>query len=120
MDKPNDKPQITISVGGDNSGNILVDNDIVISRLEQAGLRAVDDPALNARKLALFRALADGFNREELATLAFELAIDLDDIGGQSKQAQARELVEYMARRDRLPDLERAVRQARPSLLPLD
>lgn len=118
MDERDDRPHISISVGGDNSGNILVDNDIVVSRLEQAGLRPVDDPALNARKLQLFRALSDGFSREELATLAFELAIDYDDIGGQSKQAQARELVEYMARRDGLGELEAAVRRERPSLLP--
>ncbi len=117
MDKPTDKSQITISVGGDNSGNILVDNEITIGRLESAGLTTTADPQVNAAKVRLFEALPAGFSREELATLAFELGLDPEEIGGQGKSARARELVEHLARRDRLGELEARVRQLRPSLL---
>jgi hypothetical protein len=116
MDGQDNKPRISISVGGDNSGNILVDNMIVLSRLEEAGLEAVSDPKTNARTLRLYRVLSDGFNREEIANLAFEIGIDIEDFSSRSKTSQARELVEFMGRRNRLPELEAHVRRLRPAL----
>lgn len=116
MTDAEDKPRVAITVGGDNTGNILVDNTIHINQMRGAGLEITADPQLNERKLRLFRVAAAGYNVEELAALAFELGIDPEDVAGQTKSARARELVEYAARHSRLDALEAALRRQRPAL----
>ena len=56
------------------------------------------------------------FNLEELRTLCFELGIPFDELGGQGLRGVARELLLYVQRRDRLPELLTALTVERPSV----
>jgi hypothetical protein len=56
------------------------------------------------------------FDREELRTLCFDLAVDYDSLPAEGKRAKARELVALMERHGRLEALQEAVRRARPGL----
>ena len=56
------------------------------------------------------------FNLEELRTLSFDLGVNPDELGGQGLSGVARELILYLQRRDRLPDLLAALRAERPSV----
>ena len=56
------------------------------------------------------------FNLEELRTLCFELDIPFDELGGQGVRGVARELLLYVQRRDRLPELLATLRVERPSV----
>jgi len=42
---------------------------------------------------------------DEVKTLAFELGVDYDDLGGEGKTGKLRELLRYMRRQDQLPRL---------------
>lgn len=64
--------------------------------------------------LALRRALSDFFGEEDLRDLAFELAIEYDDLPGATRKDKARELVVYCHRRGRLAELKQATLQRRP------
>ena len=65
----------------------------------------------------LHRALARLFDEEELRTLCFGLGgVEYDHLRGEGQAAKARELVKFMERRDRLAELEAAVRRERPQL----
>jgi hypothetical protein len=48
--------------------------------------------------------------------LLFDLAIDEKDIGGDTTADRMRELIKYMERRDRIPDLVAAIGEKRPYL----
>ena len=56
------------------------------------------------------------FNLEELRTLCFELGIPFDELGGQGLRGVSRELLLYVQRRDRLPELLTALTVERPSV----
>lgn len=69
-------------------------------------------PDVRLRKL-----LVDGLNKEELRTLCSDLKdVDYDDLPAEGKAAQARELVDYLKRRDRLSDLITTGKLLRPDL----
>jgi hypothetical protein len=57
--------------------------------------------------------LAQKFNLEDLHTLAWDLDIAPDEIGEQERTAYARELIDYVQRRERLPALIDAAQAAR-------
>ena len=61
----------------------------------------------------LYKRIADQFNLEELRELTFTLNIEFEDLGGTTKSAIARELVQYMDRRGRLNELDQVIRQLR-------
>ncbi len=46
------------------------------------------------------------YDLEGLQQLCFALAVDYEDLLGQAKSAKARELVQFMGRRNRLDELE--------------
>jgi formylglycine-generating enzyme required for sulfatase activity len=54
------------------------------------------------------------FNWEELETLCFQLYVQFDDLVGRTREAKARELIAYMQRVGRLPDLMAALARERP------
>ena len=54
------------------------------------------------------------FNREDFDLLIFELGIQDGDIHGNSNEARAKNLIEYMERRNRLPELINKLREKRP------
>lgn len=66
-----------------------------------------DDRVLSA-------ALATLFNGDELTALADELRVPDGTLAGETNTRRARELVEYMRRRNRLGELVTAAREARP------
>jgi hypothetical protein len=61
--------------------------------------------------------ITESFDSEELRTLCFDLDVDYDSLRGEGKEARVRELVAYLRRRRRLPDLVAAL-SARRSDLP--
>jgi len=63
------------------------------------------------------RILQDGFNLEELRTLAFDLNVDYDTLPASSLEAAIRELVAYFWRREQLDVLVQAIGIHRPDLL---
>ncbi len=65
---------------------------------------------------ALRQALDEQFDEEELQTLAFDLGVQYEDLTGEGQAGKARELVELMARRRRLPELAERVEALRPSV----
>lgn len=62
------------------------------------------------------RLLDKHFNLAELKALCFALGVDFYNLGGEGKTDKARELVLYMDRRGRVPDLLRAAAAARPGV----
>ena len=58
----------------------------------------------------------DHFNREDIKTLCFDLGIDFDNLAGDTKEGKARELIWYMKRDGRLPQLIQYIREKRPLL----
>ncbi len=67
-------------------------------------------------KVQLLDDLANSFNTSELAELCMSLKVEYEDLGSGGKRSQARELIGYMDRRGRLPELAQAVVNKRPQL----
>ncbi len=63
----------------------------------------------------LRRILVDHFDADELKTLCFELQIEYDDLLGTSRAGKARELITYLERRDRLPEVVKIGKAMRPN-----
>lgn len=64
----------------------------------------------------LYQAIIEHFNEGELKTLCFNLGIDFDALPGDGKAAKARELIAFVIRRDRQPELIEALKRERPQL----
>ncbi len=64
----------------------------------------------------LLRAIVAHYNREELKTLCFSLGINYDELGGEVLSAKARELLAYLDRRGRIPDLIATGKRLRPDV----
>jgi hypothetical protein len=60
--------------------------------------------------------LAERFDEGELRTLCFDLGIEYDDLPGKGRADKARELVAYLERRDRIPDLIEIGERIRPDV----
>lgn len=71
-------------------------------------------PTVTPQRLAKF--ISAYFSEPELRDLCFELNVDYEDLPLGGKSEKARELVTYMDRRKRLPELTALVRQLRPHL----
>ncbi|MCB9006993.1 MAG: hypothetical protein H6656_06460 [Ardenticatenaceae bacterium] len=54
------------------------------------------------------------FNEEELRTLCFQVGVEYDDLGGRGKAANARELVQWAQRNNRLSDLMALIKGSPP------
>jgi formylglycine-generating enzyme required for sulfatase activity len=63
---------------------------------------------------ALLAFIKETFDGEELKTLCFQLYVPYDDLAGQTREAKARELIAYMQRVGRTPDLLAALACERP------
>ena len=61
----------------------------------------------------LRRVLTDSFSQEELYTLCFDLGVDFDELGGRNKSSNARNLIAYIQRLNRVEDLIDIIRQER-------
>ncbi|MCB9443720.1 MAG: AAA family ATPase, partial [Ardenticatenaceae bacterium] len=60
--------------------------------------------------------IASHFSLQELKTLCFDVGVEFDDLGGEGKSEKARELVAYIQRRGRLPELLRTLVAERPGI----
>jgi hypothetical protein len=67
-------------------------------------------------KSRFLRALSVSFGEEELKTLCFDLGVDYADLPAEGKSGKARELVQYLDRRNRFLECIEAVRQLRPDV----
>jgi hypothetical protein len=66
--------------------------------------------------IRLRQTLTARFDVGELRTLCFDLGVDYDDLPGQGRASKARELIRYLERRDRIPDLVSFGGQMRPDI----
>lgn len=85
-----------------------------------SGAEAVDGALARATKrkhlTELLQVLVDRFDTNELRTLCFHLGVDYEDLPGEGKTNKARDLVRYLDRRNRVPELIETVRQLRPDV----
>jgi hypothetical protein len=65
-------------------------------------------------RLDLKQSIYRCFNNDELNALIYDLNITEDDIHGNTRETRAKNLVEYMERRKRLPELVAKLREKRP------
>ncbi len=65
--------------------------------------------------IKLRQILEHSFNQPELRTLCFDMGIDYESLGGDGKADQARELVAYCERHNRIAELYTALREQRPN-----
>jgi hypothetical protein len=56
-------------------------------------------------------------NLEELRTLCFDLGVNYDEFGGERLSAKVRELLAYLERRGRIPDLIATSKRLRPDIV---
>jgi hypothetical protein len=68
------------------------------------------------KRSRLRQVLAERFDEGELRTLCFDLGIEYDDLPGKGRADKARELVAYLERRDRIPDLIEIGERIRPDV----
>jgi predicted transcriptional regulator len=64
----------------------------------------------------LLQVLDKCFDEGELRTLCFHLDVDYDSLPGEGKANKARELVAYLERRGRIPELVETGKQLRPDV----
>jgi len=64
----------------------------------------------------LRRIFVSRFDEDELRTLCFDLDLDYDNLAGEGKAGKARELVGYLERHDRIPELIETGRELRPEI----
>ena len=65
----------------------------------------------------LQRQLVEYFDLSELKTLCFELGMDYDELGGETKSDKARELVKAAYRNGRVPDVVQRCEEVRPNVV---
>jgi hypothetical protein len=82
-------------------------NGVSTSAMRQAGLPT---------RSQLLADLRQAFDENEFDDLLFDLHIDEKDIGGDSTTEKMRELIKYIERRDRVPELVAAIGEKRPYL----
>ncbi|MFN8474613.1 MAG: CHAT domain-containing protein [Anaerolineae bacterium] len=68
--------------------------------------------------VSLRQAMTDRMSTDEVEALCFDLGIDVDNLGGDTKSAKIRELIQYMQRRGRLDDLTAQLAKQRPDIQP--
>ena len=60
--------------------------------------------------------LNESFLLSDIDSLCFEMGIDEEQLRGQTKDEKARSLVKFVEQNERLPELKRLMRVARPTL----
>ncbi len=71
--------------------------------------------SLSIDRLTLYRQITDQLTMADIEAIAFDLGIQYEDLAGENRYVKALELVQYMERRNRLPELYEAVQQRRPA-----
>lgn len=70
----------------------------------------------HANLVSLFQKVDRAFNESDLRDLCFRLHVDYEDLAGSTKRDKVRELVMWMDRNGRLPDLTILAAQLRPKI----
>jgi hypothetical protein len=78
---------------------------------EKAGEQS---PSWHEYRARLRQLLSTHFNTEELKTLCFDLVVDFENLPAQGKAGKARELVTYLERLGRIPELVALCCEQRP------
>ena len=63
----------------------------------------------------LRNAIAQQFDTNEIVLLCADLRVDYDNLAGDTKERKVQELINYLKRRERLPELVKLCRQRRPN-----
>ena len=89
-----------------------------LSRWIEDQVKEAEPPsALEAkRRTRLLRVMSERLDEGELRTLCFDLEIDYDGLPGEGKANKARELIQYLERRERISDLLEMGEQLRPDI----
>jgi len=64
----------------------------------------------------LYQTLATRYDLEELRTLCFRLSVDYDSLRGEGKMGRARELIQLLDRRGRIPELVEIIKRQYPDV----
>lgn len=93
---------------------VLLRRGDAVLRERAGGLpRSQDEPAYLSE---LHTTLARRFNDGELRTVCLNLGVEYEDLPAVGRADKARELLEYLNRRQRIPDLVRLCRHQRPDI----
>ncbi|MFP4437074.1 MAG: hypothetical protein ACLFVO_07490 [Chloroflexaceae bacterium] len=60
--------------------------------------------------------LVEYFNEEELRDLCFTMGIDYESLPGEGMKGKTREILTFLERHNRIPELVEVVRDSRPDL----
>lgn len=103
--------------------NVLTEYKLFSSVFEKWSLRQSinSNIVVNSRRSQelqgyLLKNLNTRFSEQELRTLCFELHVEYSNLSGEGKSDKARELVGYLERRGRIPDLINLIKVQRPDI----
>lgn len=114
-----------VSVSGDGNIVLTARGDLQVSKMQispqlppQTTTRPTGETSKKKGKplTELRQVLAVRFSEEELRTLCFDLGVNYDDLQGEGKAGKARELVAFLDRHGRIPELLEIGRQLRPDI----
>lgn len=109
----------SVAVGGDVNAPIMTGAQATyIAQLVQAPTHesATLPPNLQAYLFNLYNLITRYFNVEELHTLCFDLNVEFEDLPGEGRSVKARELVYYLDRQQRIPELVKRLEEVRPTV----
>ena len=66
--------------------------------------------------VTLHQNLVEHFSEDELRTLCFDLQVEYDDLPSQGRASRARDLIAFLVRRDRVPELIELCAKQRPKV----
>ena len=75
---------------------------------------STESASSSSRLTRLREILVRRFSVDELRTLCFDLGLEYGELPGEGKEGKVRELVAFLGRRDRIPELEEKARRLRP------
>lgn len=75
-------------------------------------------PTVAPQRIALHEILYTRFSLDELRMLGFQLGVEYENLSGDTLNRKTLELVLYMERHGRLPELQAAIQRLRPNAFP--
>ena len=87
-----------------------------LSTVQPSSSQNPSNTLANERLPDLLELLVKRFSEDELKTLCFHLQIDYDDLPADGKTGKARELISFLDRRERVPELIKIGNNLRPDI----
>ncbi len=105
--------RISIRIGGDATGAKItaVSGDLNVGRWPARATTSLTD---NSRAQQAYEMLCKRFSLDEINGLCFEMGIAPDDLGGDTRPARARALVQQAVHLNKLDRLLELIRRERP------